>query len=425
MKKQYLVLCLMALGWVNPALADSFTYDFSGPGSDPAANFDQECLTDDLDAEEQQACDARAAVMEAELIAHLISFEGDDAPETLALFRDVVALDSPAVQAIAVRYLSRHDTAPSGFLDQVRTFFFGAEPYLGVTAANVLAKSSGDDETLGKLYNEQRSAGDYAASGERLAEVCQKDARLGVMGSFSKTEQFAPAERLLMYDRFAFDFSDATVNYPVTAFVTDASFDEVTKHFTKVFGKKPYRPLAESSGKLNAVTEQLLELQLDAVNGDQAAIRKIQELGEQLTSLQESISIGSRLQLEAFHAENDVFWVEASQDDVLGPLPRAVSVGEDELLGRVVIRYLNGITTETPPPGDDTPGSDAPDGGADDETNGGEKPSGGKPGNDKPKPDASSGGDSGCAVVPSNPTASGAWALLAVALMGLVRRRRR
>src|SRR5690606_26620681 len=346
MKRQYIVPCLVALGWVDPAFADSFSYDFSEPGSDPAANFDEACVKDDLDAEAQRICDARAAAMEAELVTHLLTLEGDDDPETLALFREAIDLDSPAVRAVAVQYLSRNDNAPSGFLDHVRAFFFGTEPHLGAVAANVLTQSSANDETLGKLYHEQRNAGDYdsvyGANDERLAEACLKDARLDLVSSFSAAEQFAPAERLLMYDRFAVDFSDATVDYPLTAFVTDEPFNDVSKHFTKVFGKKPYRPLSESQAELNAVTEQLIELQLDAVNGDQAAIRKVQELGDQMSELQEAVALGGRLQLEYLRAPNDVFWVETPHNDVLGPLPRAVSIGEDELLGRVVIRYLSG-----------------------------------------------------------------------------------
>src|SRR5690606_1507251 len=141
---------------------------------------------------------------------------------------------------------------------------------------------------------------------------------------------------------------------------------------------------SESQAELNAVTEQLIELQLDAVNGDQAAIRKVQELGDQMSELQEAVALGGRLQLEYLRAPNDVFWVETPHNDVLGPLPRAVSIGEDELLGRVVIRYLSGVTSEHSP--DDSPGSESPDGGSngDDTDDDGETPPDGNPGNGKP-----------------------------------------
>jgi hypothetical protein len=436
MKHQYLVLSLAALAWSSPALADSFSYDFSEPGSDPAANFEEECLGEDLDAEAVQACDARAAIMEAELLSHLITLEGDDDPESVALFQEVLELDSPALQAVAVQYLARTDNAPSGFVDSVKTFFFGGEPQLGATAAEVLAVGSDeDDEALGDLYSEQRNASDYGplygSDDQRLAVACLKDARLNLMSSFAQDEQFAPAERLLMYDRFAFDFSDTTADYPITAFVTDASLDDVTDHFTALFGKAPYPPAAESQAKLNAITEEMVALQIDALNGDQAAIEKMQELGEQMAELQEGVTVASRLQLPAFHAGNDVFWAGGDTDDVTGPLPRAVSVGEDERLGRVVIRYLNGVVGEVNVPDDEDPDAENPD---EDSPDAGGKPNGEDEPSDEDNDDngkgdepAASSDDSGCSVsAPNSPreTSGGGLALLLTATVGLLRRLR-
>lgn len=430
MKNYCLLLSFASLSWTSIALADSFSYDFSEAGSDPAANFEAECLGEDLDEETEQACDARAAIMEAELLSHLITLEGDDDPASVALFQEVLELDAPALQAIAVQYLTRTATAPSDFLDQVKTFFLGSEPQLGATAANVLAVGSdADEQMLADLYNEQRSASDYGplygGDDQRLAAACLKDARLNLMSSFTAEEPFAPAERLLMYDRFALDFSDTAVDYPVTAFVTDATLEDVNDHFTALFGKDPHPPAAESQAELSAITEQMVALQMDALNGDQDAIQKIQELGDQMAELQEAVTLASQLQLTTFHAENDVFWVDGTTEDSFDALPRAVTVGNDDRLGRVVIRYLNGVGSgATSPdggipnnPDDEAPTDETPDDGGDDD----DEPDDDDGSDDAPAP---SSGDSGCSVTAPRP-ASSVLAVLLLATLGLIRLRRK
>lgn len=432
MNKQSLLAALTALVWTSPALADSFNYDFSEPGSDPAASFDEECLTEDLDEEAIQACDARAAIMEAELLSHLITLEGDDDPESVALFQEVVELDSPALRAVAVQYLTRADNAPEGFLDSVKTFFFGSEPQLGATAANVLAAGSDeDDDALGELYNEQRDASDYGplyygGDDQRLAVACLKDARLNLMASFTTEEQFSPTDRLLMYDRFAFDFSDTAIDYPITAFVTDASLQDVTEHFTEQFGHEPHPPAGESQAKLTAISQEMVALQVDALDGDQDAIAKMQELGEQMAELQDAVTLASRLQLTAFHADKDVFWVDGDTSDVLGPLPRAVTVGEDERLGRVVIRYLNGAPSGTTAPDDEPnePGSDADAGGKPDDDDEPSDDDDDEPNDDDDASAPPTDGDSGCNVTAGAQTSGAGLWLLVAAGIAFVRRKR-
>ena len=427
MNKHYFALTLGALVWTSSASAETFNFDFSEPGTDPATDFDADCLADDLTPEQLDTCDQRAALMEAELLSHLITLEGDDDPESVTLFQQALELDSPPIQAIAVQYLARLDTAPEGFLEQVETFFFGTEPQLGATAANVLSTlADTEDATLGALYNEQRNAADYGPSyydpeNEPLAAACSKDARLNLMASFTSDEQFDPAERLLMYDRFVFTFTDTTLEYPVTAFVTDAALDDVIAHFNEVFGAPPNPPAAESLAELNAITEQIVALQVDALNGDMDAIAKIGKLSEELAVVQAAATLGSRLQLDAIHAGNDVYWVGGGDlDDQLAPLPRAVTAGLDAELDRVVIRYLNGTVEGAELPDGGAP--DAPDGGDDEPT---DPPDEDDNDNDNDDQDggAAENKDSGCNVSPAGRNSS--WAVgLALVALGLVRRRR-
>lgn len=432
MNKPALLVCLASIGFSNAAAANSFNFDFAEPGADPTADFDAVCLGD----EPADDCDARAAVIESELFTLLVMLENDDDPATVALFTEVLEHGSPALQSVAVGYFSRTQTAPSDFLSVVKTFFFGGEAQLGTSAANVLAlEADSDDQELGNLFREQRSPSDYepryaGGDADALAAVCLKDARLNLMGSFGRQEQFAPAERLLMYDRFVVDFMDLTVDYPVTAFATEADIDEVTEHFTELFGKAPNPPVGESQAKLLAITEEMVALQVDALNGDMDAIARIQELGEQMSELQNAVTLGNRLQLAGIHAENAVFWVDGDAEDATQPLPRAVAVDHDVLLDRVVIRYLNGAVTDGATSGEDDPdeegdpsnepGDEDADGGAADDDDPDDDDS-----DDSPKPNAEpTSKDSGCGVARPNNGAFGSAALVMAALVLLGSRRR-
>lgn len=440
MNKSGLFVLLASLGFSSAAAANSFNFDFSEPGADPTADFDEVCLGD----EPAEDCDARAAVIEGELFTLLVMLENDDDPATVELFTEVIEHGSPALQSIAVAYFARTQTAPSGFLSAVKTFFFGGEAQLGSTAAGVLAlESDSEDQELGNLFREQRSPSDYepryaGGDADALASACLKDARLNLMGSFTSKQQFAPAERLLMYDRFVVDFMDTTVDYPVTAFATDSDLDDVTDYFTKLFGKEPKPPTGESQAKLLAITEEMVALQVDALDGDMAAIKRIQELGDQMAELQEAVTLGNRLQLGGIHAENSVFWVEGDEQDATQPLPRAVAIEHDALLDRVVIRYLNGAVSEDAFPGEDDPdqadpdedpNSDPEDEGADGGSSIGEDPDDSEEDpddDDSPKPNTeSSSNDSGCSVARPNQAGLGSAALLIATVLVFGSRRRR
>lgn len=434
MNKPATFILLAAVGFSDRASANTFNFDFSEPGADPTTDFEAACLGE----EPADDCDARAAVIESELFSLLVTLENDDDPATVALFTEVLESGSPALQAVAVGYFARTQTAPSDFLSAVKTFFFGGEAQLGTVAAGVLAlDSDGDDQELGNLFREQRNPSDYGpryAGGEtdELAATCLKDARLNLMGSFGTNEQFAPAERLLMYDRFVIDFADTTVDYPVTAFATDAALEDVIEHFTKLFGGDPNPPAGESQAKLQSVTEEMVALQVDALNGDMDAIARIQQLGEQMAELQEAVTLGSRLQLMGIHAENAVFWVDGDDASATGALPRAVAVEHDPLLDRVVIRYVNGAALDgaspspEPDAGSDAPRPDNADGGAGGEDEPGEDGKGDDEPDEESKPDAqATSSDSGCSVASPNRGTPGSAALLVAGLVLLGLRRRR
>jgi hypothetical protein len=406
---------------VSPsAHADSFTVPYAGPGADPAESFEADCLGDTV----AEDCETRAGAMESELFSLLVTLESDDAAETVALFREVLELDAPLLQVLAVEYLSRTAQEPTDFLDKVEAFFFGTDPKLAAVAADTLSFT--DDETSAELsarFREQRSSSNYApflVEGESdieepLLAASLSDARVNAMDSFTEDEQFQPAERLLMYDRFVYDFQETSVDYPVTSYVTDASVDDVVAHFSELFGKDPYPPSLETQIEVQAVSAEMAQAQLDALDGDRDAIAKLQELGDRLLELNDSLVAASRLQLDGMYAERDVYWVDGDAAvDNTGPLPRAVTVGRDELLGRTVIRYVHGaIPGSTGEPGSD---AGAPNGPSE------EDPSDEDPSEDddespsdaeRPPEDD----DSGCHVSPTSSLGPSATGLLGVALL--------
>lgn len=409
-----------------PVHADSFTIPYTEPGSDAAENFEADCLGETI----ADDCEARAAAMESELFSLLVTLESDDTAETVALFRETLELDAPLLQVLAVQYLSRTAQEPTDFLDKVEAFFFGTHPKLAAVAADTLSFT--DDETSAELsarFREQRSSSDYAPFvtdvesdvEEPLLSACLADARVNAMDSFAVDEQFQPAERVLMYDRFIYDFQETSVDYPVTSYVTDASVDDVVEHFSELFGKDPYPPSLETQLEVQSLSAEMAQAQLDALDGDMDAIAKLQDLSDRLLELNDALVAASRLQLDGLYAGNDVFWMDGDAAvDNTGPLPRAVSVGEDELLGRTVIRYVHGVI----PGSDDEPGADAgaPDDPSDDDPS--EDPSGDDDSpTDDDRPPAQD--DSGCHVSPlptDHPWGLG-LGLISVAVILSVRRR--
>lgn len=397
-------------------------------GVDPAADFDVDCLGP-TPAED---CDARAALLEGELVSILAQLENDTDPRTLPIFEQAVDLDSPLVQTMAMRYLARADQQPTDFLSKVRTFFLGPDAPLGVSAAEVLRDSADEtDQTLSELYRQERTASDYAptstpatdpdATNDDLVMACTKDARLNTMASFAEEDRFSPAERLLMYDRFISSFVTGT-DYPVTSFVTDASVEEVSAFFTQRFGKS-YGPYGEAQTHYQELTLELVGLQAAAQKGDQAAIARLQQIGEELQSLQDLITLGSSLQLPTIHAENDLVWIDGNVDDLLSNPSRAVTVGADASLGKTVIRYIN------------APQSSASGGvgGAGGVTGAGGRPAGGRSSTGGAAGSAGAAGssgskdDSGCGCsIPGAPSPhAGLLGLIGAALVAMRLRRRR
>lgn len=419
MNKYCLTLVCAALSLSVDASADSFNVPFDEVGSDPADGFESDCLGDAV----AEDCEARAATMESELFSLLVTLEGEDDAETAALFQEVLDVDSPEIQAIAVQYLARIQDSPADFWSKVNAFFFGTHPKLGAAAATALSMAEEEtDRELAAVFSEQRSASDYATyfvdpeatSEERLLAACLADARVNGMDSFARDEVFTPAERLLMYDRFIVDLQDQDLDYPVTAFVTDAPLEDVTAHFSRLFGKDPYPSANRTQLEMQTVTAELVAVQLDALNGDADAITRMQELSDELLTLSEAATVGSRFQLQALYAGEDVFWVDGDAESASdGDLPRAVTVGADPRLGRTVIRYIHGSIHGRDNDPDNTPGSDA--GADDDEPDSDDRPPAGRdPGNDD---------GSGCSMSHHSGSPPPLWPFLAVVSVMLVRRR--
>lgn len=339
-----LAAALLVAVWSSNARADLIRGTGDGTGEDPAATFDADCLGET----QAEDCDGRAALIEGELVMLLSQLENDADPATQALFERALELDSPFVRAMAVRYLSRAEAQPTDFLSNVKAFFLGPDAPLGVASSSAL-ESLGEpsDQELAELYREQRPASEYQPQEvsadpeeDRLLQACIKDSRLGMMLSFSAEEQFSPAERMLMYDRFVSALFDPTQSYPVTAFVTDASVEEVSAFFAERFGD-PYPPSADSEARLAELSMQLAELQGAAASGNQEAIKQLIALSEELTEASQAASLATYLQLPVLHAENDWVFLDGPLEDFTMTPMRAVTVGEDALLGKTVIRYIN------------------------------------------------------------------------------------
>jgi MYXO-CTERM domain-containing protein len=401
--------------WSSSARADLIRLPDDLTAADASEAFDADCLGET----QAEDCDTRAAMIEGELVMLLSQLEGDSDPATQALFESALELESPIVKAMAVSYLSRAEAQPTDFLSNVKTFFLGPDAPLGVTSSAALESlAEPDDQELAGLYQEQRDPSDYAAqevtededqASNRLLQASIKDSRLSMMLSFSEGERFAPAARLLMYDRFITAAFDPTQSFPVTAFVTDASLDEVSAFFTELFGE-PLPPPADNEDRINELTMRMQELQAAAAMGDQDAIKELIKLSEELQQLQQGSLLQSYLQLPALHAENDLIWLDGKLEEFATTPTRAVMAGEDPLLGQTVIRYVNA------PPATGAGGSSQGEAGS--------------PGEDEPSGEggaaerATKSKDDGCGCsVPGAPT--GSAGLAALSLLGLLLRRKR
>ena len=417
---------LLLAVWSTNARADLLRIPDDGTGDDPAATFDADCLGES----QAEDCDARAALIEGELVMLLSQLDDDVDPATQTLFEGALELDSPFVRAMAVRYLARAEAQPTDFLSNVKTFFLGPDAPLGVASSSAL-ESLGEpsDHDLAGLYRELRPESAYAPQeisadpkDDGLLQACIKDSRLDMMLSFSAEEQFSPAKRLLMYDRFVSALLDPTENYPVTAFVTDASVKEVSAFFSQLFGD-PYPPSADNEARLTELSMQLAQLQGRAASGDQAAIKQLIALSDELAQVEQAASLQAYLQLPAIHAENDWVFLDGSLEDFAMTPVRAVTVGEDALLGKTVIRYINA------PPVDASGGVGSGQGGAPDQG-----PSQGGGGAVLPGEGDGGAGDSdraaksandgcGCSVPGAPRKTAGLGALTVLGLMFLRRRR--
>lgn len=413
-----LVAAVLLSVWSSIARADLIRGEDDLTAADASETFGADCLGET----QAEDCDTRAAMIEGEIVMLLSQLEGDFDPATQALFESALELESPVVKTMAVSYLSRTETQPTDFFTNVKTFFFGPDAPLGVTSSAALeGLAEPSDQELASLYQEQRDPSDYAPqevtqdeeqADNRLLQASIKDSRLSMMLSFSEEERFAPAERLLMYDRFMTAAFDPTQSFPVTAFSTDASLDDVSAFFTELFGE-PLPPPANNEERIEEVAMRMQELQTAAGMGDQDAIQELIALSEELQQLQQGSLLQAYLQLPALHAENDLIWLDGKLEDFAMTPTRAVMAGEDALLGQTVIRYVNappatgaggngqgGAGDDEPPGDDDSPG----EGGA------GER--------------ASKSGDDGCGCsVPGAPTSS--VGLLALSVLALLLRRKR
>jgi hypothetical protein len=409
-------LAALSVVWSGAARAEIIRLEYDATGTDPAADFAAACLG----ATPAEDCDTRAALLEADLVTVLARLENDSDPRTTALFQSALDLDSPIVQTLAVQYLARMDRQPTDFLSKVKTFFMGPDAPLGVVAADVVGTSTdSSDKERYKVFHEGRSASDYEprdnSTEDRLLSACTKDARLNLMTSFDPSEQFVPADRLLMYDRFVRAVLDPMTDYPVTSFVTDASVDEVSAFFTKLFGK-PYGPVGDVEAQLQELNSQLITLTGAAAKGDMAAIAKLKDLSDEIMRVQQTTTLVAVLQLSTIHADKDLVWVDGDLSSLYMTPLRAVTVGQDALLGKTVIRYIN-----APAKGGNTgPAGSKPDGGTAGSAGSGPSDAGyytGRAGSPK------SGDGCGC-TVPGAPERGSAAAVLPLLAL-LIRRTRR
>jgi MYXO-CTERM domain-containing protein len=423
-----LAAALSLAAWSPGAEADVIRLSYEDT-QDPAETFDDDCLGD-TPAED---CDVRAALIEGELVTLLSQLESDEDPATLALFQAALELESPLVQAMAVQYLSRAEQQPDDFFSKVKAFFLGPDAPLGAASSAVLQTSSDEGEQrLAELFDEQRPASAYESppavddddlSDDHLLAACVNDVRLDRMESFAEAERFEPAGRLLMYDRFVRAFLDPAGDYPVTAFSTDASFDDVSAFFTERFGE-PWGPVAGTQQRLADLSLQLVTLQAAAAGGDQAAIKKLQDLAGELEKTQRLASLDTYLQLTAMHAENDLVWLDGDIDDAATQLMRAVTAGEDSLLGQTVIRYINAPTGQLDGSAGNGTGEGDGEGQAGASAGPGDEPSAGGASSEEGRPVSRSDDGCGCAV-PGPPSRGASLAALSVLAWALRRARRR
>jgi hypothetical protein len=320
--------------------------------------FDIACLG----TAEAEDCPERAAALQAELVESLNELAWDDDPATAALFQDLLAANDPQLKELALRYFARQ-TPPPSLWGQVRTFFFGPDAVVGQPSARILSQSSEDaDRTLAQAYYVTRPTSERGedlplgiGETDSWAKASADDATLDEVYPFTESERFPNATRLLMIDRFSHDpFSaDPTAaTVPVTGFVSDASIDEVSAHFTSVFGRQPFPSAKATRDAQQALTDELVSLQQRLASGDTSAAQRLQELATELEALQTGQLLAARLELDALDCSEHVFWTKAtSANATKGPLQRAVVVGTDATVGRTVIRYISGVTSADPQSG--------------------------------------------------------------------------
>jgi hypothetical protein len=423
MLRNFSLTLIIALALCTEARAETFVIDYEGRTAvDPAEGFEADCLG----TTEAADCAQRAALLTGELVEVLGTLEGYADAETTALFETAATLADPRLQALSVRYFANRAELPSDLWSQLKTFFFGPDASVGQPSAELLQRSLDEaDQELARLYLEGRSGEGYggslpSASGadDPWAEACARDAQLDAVDAFAEDTRFTPATRLLMIDRFISSFTDVETQIPVTGFVTDESVAKVTAHFTALFGREPYPPVATSQTKLAELNMELVALQERLLAGDTTAGERLAEVVDEMQVHQTAAALAGALGLEQMGAADHVYWVDGVPEDVYtSPLPRAVAVGTDAQLARTAIRYINGQNGDAPAPGDgdgdgDGDGTDGGTGGGD----GDGQPGEGDTGDDK------GGGSGGCSVTRSQSCAA-LW--LVPALAFLVRRRRR
>ena len=419
-------LCLiLGLTVCSVAHAETFVIDYENRSAvDPAATFEADCLG----TTEAADCSQRAALLASELVELLGTLEGYSDAETEALFKAAATLDDPRLQALAVRYFANRSELPTDLWAQLKVFFFGPDATIGQPSAELLAKSLEEaDQELARIYLEGRPSEGYGGSlpsgtGETdpWAEAQARDAELDAVDAFAPEQLFTPATRLLMVDRFISGFSDAQTQVPVTGFVTDESVAKVTAHFKALFGRDPYPSLTSSQAKFAALNMELATLQERLQAGDTSVAERFGQVVMELQTVQAAVTLGGLLGLEALGYGDHVYWVDGSIDDLYTqPLPRAVTLGTDALLGRTVIRYVNGQTGDAPLPGDGdggVPGGDGDGTGSPGDVDGGVGPGQGGSGGKK-----HSGG--GCSVVHVGASPM-PWLMLGSALVFARRKRK-
>jgi len=347
----------LSLALASPARATTFGIDYENRESiDPLEGFDVDCGG----TTETEDCPERAAALHAELVENLNELAWDDDPATAALFQDLLAASDPQLKELALRYFARQ-TPPPSLWSQARTFFFGPDAVIAQPSARILSQSSEEiDRTLAQAYfvtrpTEERGEDLPRGSGETdsWAKAFADDATLDEVYPFTESERFPDAARLLMIDRFSrdpFGADPLAATVAVTGFVSDASVDEVSAHFTSVFGRKPYPSVQATRDAQQALTDELLSLQQRLASGDAAAGERFKELTAELESLQAAQILAARLDLEGLGCSEHAFWTQATLANATkGPLQRAVVVGTDATVGRTVIRYISGVASADVP----------------------------------------------------------------------------